>query len=197
MKNRKIQSIAVSAIIAALYVVLTMLSNIFGLAYGPIQFRVSEMLTILPVFFPAAIPGLTIGCILSNITSTINPLDMVIGSFATLLAAVLTALFRKVTIKGYPLLSFLMPVLCNGFIVGAEILFLFSDTVSFSLFWVYFAEVAAGELAVVFILGSIFHKALYKVIPKNRMLKELSWKELRKNPSAEAEGTDIPTSVDI
>ena len=68
-KQKTIHYIVLSAIIAAAYVALTFFSNIFGLAYGPIQLRISEVLTILPVFTPAAIPGLTIGCFISNIAS--------------------------------------------------------------------------------------------------------------------------------
>ena len=80
-----------AAIIGALYTVLTLLSASMGLAYGAVQFRFSEALTLLPLFTPAAIPGLTVGCIVSNIFSSVTPLDTIIGSAATLLAAICTA----------------------------------------------------------------------------------------------------------
>ena len=89
VNKKRINFIITGALIAAVYAGLTYLSNVFGLAYGPIQLRVSEVLTLLPVFTPAAIPGLTIGCFIANIGS-FNMLDMIFGSFATLIAAVVT-----------------------------------------------------------------------------------------------------------
>ena len=82
--NKKTVLMAQAAIIAALYVVLTMLANALGLANYAIQVRFSEALTILPYFTPAAIPGLFAGCILSNILTGCMPLDVIFGSIATL-----------------------------------------------------------------------------------------------------------------
>ena len=79
-----------AAVIAALYTVLTYLAVAMNLAYGPIQFRFSEALTILPVFTPAAIPGLALGCFLSNLASPLGIVDWVFGTLATLLAAMLS-----------------------------------------------------------------------------------------------------------
>ena len=77
---RGIRALTRGALIASLYVALTYLASIFGLSSGVIQFRISEALTILPVFMPEAIPGLFIGCILSNlITPAVHPLDIVFG----------------------------------------------------------------------------------------------------------------------
>ena len=76
-----------AGIIAALYTVLTLISAAFGLASHEIQIRISEALTVLPLFTPAAIPGLTIGCIVSNLITGCMPLDVVFGSLATLLGA--------------------------------------------------------------------------------------------------------------
>lgn len=118
-KNR-INYIVTGSFIAAIYAGLTYLSNIFGLAYGPIQLRISEVLTILPVFTPAAIPGLTVGCFIANIAS-FNMLDMIFGSFATLTSAVLTYYLRNIKFKGIPFLSFLCPVILNAVIIGLEI----------------------------------------------------------------------------
>lgn len=83
------------ALIAAIYVALTMLSNALNLAYGPIQLRFSEAITVLPFLMPEASWGLFIGCVLSNILSPYGPLDMIVGSAATLLAALLTARCRN------------------------------------------------------------------------------------------------------
>lgn len=85
--TQKVRNLSYAAIIAALYVVLTHLSNLFGLANNPIQLRLSEALTILPLFTPAAIPGLTIGCILANLTTGCIFWDVIGGSVATLLGA--------------------------------------------------------------------------------------------------------------
>ena len=83
------------ALVAAIYVALTMLSNALNLAYGPIQLRFSEAMTVLPFLMPEASWGLFIGCVLSNILSPYGPLDMIVGSAATLLAALLTARRRR------------------------------------------------------------------------------------------------------
>ena len=87
------------ALIASLYVGLTYISTIFGLSSGAIQFRLSEMLCILPIFMPEAIPGLFIGCIVSNIVSGCVIWDIVFGSLATLIGAVGAYLLRGVPLK--------------------------------------------------------------------------------------------------
>ena len=87
MQNRKINHLTQAASIAALYVVLTLLSNVLGLANYAIQVRFSEALTILPLFTPAAIPGLYVGCLLSNILTGCIVWDIIFGPLATLLGA--------------------------------------------------------------------------------------------------------------
>lgn len=149
MNNKKIMHLVQGAMIAAVYAAATYASAVFGIAYGPIQFRFSEALTVLSVFTPAAIPGLTIGCILGNISSPFGMWDIVFGSLATLLAALTARKLRSITIKGLPLLSIIMPVIFNALIVGAEITFLMpTDEASFSAFLIAALEVGAGELAV-------------------------------------------------
>lgn len=88
MKSKKVLFLTQAAMIAALYVILTELSNIFGLASYAIQVRFSEALTVLPFFTPAAIPGLFVGCIISNLLVSANIFDIFFGSLATLLGAV-------------------------------------------------------------------------------------------------------------
>ena len=95
MKKKQIGYIAKSSIIAALYVVLTMVSAIFGLSSGMIQVRISEALSFLPFLTPAAIPGLTIGCLISNTLAGGVPLDIVFGSIATLLGALASSLMGR------------------------------------------------------------------------------------------------------
>lgn len=135
--------------IAAIYAAATYLSAIFGIAYGNIQFRFSEVLTILSVFTPAAVPGLTVGCIIGNLSSPFGIWDIVFGSLATLLAAVTARALRNIRIKGFPVFSLLMPVIFNAVIVGTEIIFLMpAQEASLTAFAISALEVGAGELAV-------------------------------------------------
>ena len=140
--------------IAAIYAAATYLSAVFGIAYGSIQFRFSEALTILSVFTPAAVPGLTVGCVLGNLTSPYGVWDIVFGSLATLLAAITARMLRKIRFKGFPVLSLLMPVIFNALIVGTEITFIFpTQEASLAAFVIAALEVGAGELAVCLIGG--------------------------------------------
>lgn len=126
MKNKKlsVRFLTESAVIAALYATATYLSAAFSLAYGPVQFRLSEALTVLSTLTPAAISGLTIGCIIGNISSPMGIWDVLFGSAATLLGAVTGRMLRNVQIKKLPVLSSLMPVIFNAVIVGLEIVML-------------------------------------------------------------------------
>lgn len=95
MKNKKVLFLTQAAMIAALYVVLTEVSNVFGLASYVVQIRFSEALTILPFFTPAAIPGLFAGCIISNLLVSANIFDILFGSLATLMGALFTYYIGK------------------------------------------------------------------------------------------------------
>ena len=110
--TNKIIFICQAAMIAALYVVLTYAINAFNLASGAIQVRVSEALTILPFFTPAAIPGLVIGCFISNLSTGAVILDVIFGTLATLLGALGTYALRK-----YKWLAPLPPIISNTIIV--------------------------------------------------------------------------------
>lgn len=95
MKKNKALFLTQAAMIAALYVVLTFVSNAFGLASGAIQIRISEALTILPYFTPVAVPGLFVGCLISNLLTGCALFDVIFGSLATLLGAIGTRLLRR------------------------------------------------------------------------------------------------------
>ena len=112
-----VKNLCIAGMIAALYVVLTYLSNLFGLAIGLIQFRLSEALCILPLFTPAAIPGLFIGCILGNLLSGSVVWDILFGSLATLIAAILTYLCRKLPAIPRLVGGFFAPILMNTLII--------------------------------------------------------------------------------
>ncbi|WP_411676050.1 QueT transporter family protein [Caproicibacter sp.] len=145
-------SIALAAMIAALYTVLTLLAALWGLAYGPVQFRFSEALTILPVFTFSAVPGLTVGCFLSNLFSGYST-DMVVGTLATLISAVGTRLLRGVRWHGLPILAPLPPVLVNAVFVGAEIVILSPGGFAWAEFFTQALSVGLGELVVCYGLG--------------------------------------------
>ena len=147
-----------AAIIAALYVVLTHLQNILlpGSATWAVQFRVSEALCVLALFTPAAIPGLSRGCLLFNITyAQALPLDFLAGTLATALATAFMWKSRSLTIKGYPLFALLMPAVWNGLIVGGELSVYIGGA-----FLVNAALVAVGELGVLFTLGTALFYAI-------------------------------------
>lgn len=149
-----------AAVIAALYVALTYVSNAMGLAYNSVQFRLSEILTVLPVFTPAAIPGLTLGCLISNISSPFGIVDMVCGTLASFLAAMSSYALRKVTFKGVPMLSTLPPVLFNALIIGLEIWYL--EGKSTQIFFISALQVAAGQAVMCIIAGILFIRAVDK-----------------------------------
>ena len=149
-----------AAIIAALYAVLTHLQKLLlpGSATWAIQMRLSEALCVLALFTPAAVPGLTLGCLIFNITyAAALPLDFVLGSAATLLAAEGMWLTRRVTVHGYPLLAMLMPAIANAILVGWELTVYIGG--GFGLNALY---VALGEIAVLLVPGSLLYYALKK-----------------------------------
>lgn len=155
---KKSRFLAHGALIAALYVALTYLQNalIPGSASWAIQFRASEALCALALFTPAAIPGLTLGCFLFNISFVgALPLDFLVGSLATLLAAAGMYALRKVTVKGYPLFAMTLPAITNAFLVGWELSVYVGGG-----FWLNALYVAIGELAVLLTLGSAVFYAL-------------------------------------
>ena len=160
MQNKRVIYITQAAIIAALYAVLTIGQNTLlpGTASAVVQFRVAEVLCVLAIYTPAAIPGLTIGCIIANISSVTAGLgvyDMVFGSIASLLAAITMFLLRNVRIKNIPFLALLMPAIFNGIIIGFEIDFFFIGNLSFNFvdFLIQGGLVALGELVVLMVLG--------------------------------------------
>ena len=162
MKNKHLLYITQAAIIAALYATLTIAQNALlpGTASATVQFRVAEVLCVLAIYTPAAIPGLTLGCVIANISSVTAGLgfyDMIFGSVASLLAAIAMYLLRNVRIKNTPFLALLMPALFNGVIVGMEISIFFVDT-GFTLmgFLITGGCVALGELVVLLVLGIPF-----------------------------------------
>ena len=163
-KSTKTQVLMQSAIIAALYTVLTLV--LAPISYGPIQFRLSEALCVLPVFTFSAIPGLTIGCLISNLIANTYPLDLVFGTAATLFAAVLTRIFRDVKVKNLPILSVSFPCVFNAIIIGLETaVSIIKDNTSekfLTAFLTSAGTIAIGEIVCAGIVGLVFYKVIIK-----------------------------------
>ena len=158
--NRKSRKLAHAALIAALYVVLTHFQNLLlpGSASWAIQCRLSEALCVLALFSPAAISGLTVGCLLFNITfAAALPLDWLVGATATFLATASMYLLRNVRLKAYPLPSLLMPALFNALLVGWELRVYIGGG-----FLVNALYVALGELIVLLVFGTVLLRVLEK-----------------------------------
>ena len=132
--NDKIRYLVVTGVIAGLYTALTLV--LAPVSYGMVQCRLSEALTVLAAYTPAAIPGLTAGCVLANLLGGSQPLDIVVGSFATFLAAWLSYCLRHIRLGGLPVLSTIPPVVCNAVIIGVEMTLLMGPrTLTTLLLW--------------------------------------------------------------
>lgn len=162
--------LATAGVIAALYAVLAYFASIFGIAYGPIQCRFSEALCVLPFLFPAATPGLFVGCLVANLLSPYGALDIIFGSLATLLAAVWTQHTHHKWLAPLP------PVLCNAVIVGAVISFQQTGfTGAFAGAFAYNAvTVGVGEAIACYVLGGVLLTVLPKVPALRRQMPSCS-----------------------
>lgn len=159
MRLSNTQKIAFGGVIAAAYVVLTMIAAALGLASGVIQVRISEALTILPVYTGAAIPGLTVGCVLANLITGCAPWDVVFGSLATLIGAVGTRLLRK-----QPYIAWIPPVVSNMVIIP----FVLQRVYGVEDSWLYLMmTVGIGEVISCGVLGLLLYQST-KNIPKLR-----------------------------
>ena len=152
-QHGKTMFIVRSAVIAALYAALTL--ALYPISFGAVQFRVSEALTLLPIVMPEAIPGLFVGCLVSNLIGSATAWDIIFGSLATLIAAILTYATRRNKI-----LAAFWPVLCNTVIVGLVLALTLDLPVFLTM-----GEVGLGELAVVYTVGMAMLAAL-KRVPK-------------------------------
>lgn len=152
----KIRRITLIAFIAALYAGLTLALQ--PISYGPVQVRVSEALTILPIFYVEAIPGLFLGCLVANIFGGFGIYDIVFGSLLTLLAALSTRALRK-----KPYLAFIPPILFNGFGVPAYLTFLTNVP-----YWILAAQIIIGETIAVAGIGSFVYLALNRFVHREQ-----------------------------
>ncbi len=152
--NKHTLRLVEGGVTAALYIVLTLVSSALGISSGAIQLRLSEALCVLPAFTPAAIPGLAIGCALSNLLSGCIIWDVIFGSLATLLGAIGTYLLRK-----HPLLSLLPPIISNSLIIPFVLAYGYSVN---EALWFLMLTVAAGEILSAGVLGWFTGNALKK-----------------------------------
>ncbi|MDD6315847.1 MAG: QueT transporter family protein [Clostridia bacterium] len=167
MRKFTVRDMAFAAVIAAVYAALTVLLPVPQ--YGAVQVRFAEALTVLPFFFPAATPGLFVGCVIANLFSPF-PLDILFGSMASLLACLWTQRMKSRWLAPLP------PVLCNAVIVGAEIAW--AEVGLTSAFLPAFAfnalTVGLGEVVACYGLGAILIGALGRspyfrtLMPENR-----------------------------
>ena len=154
MKDQRIKLICQGGIIAALYLALTLLANALGLANYAVQVRFSESLTILPYFTPAAVPGLFLGCLLSNILPGCALPDIIFGSLATLIGAVSTYILRNKSKWLAPLPA----IVSNAIIVPFVLLYAYG----IEPLWFSFVTVTLGELISCGVLGMLLLNALKK-----------------------------------
>ena len=154
MRSKRVTFITQAAMIAAIYVVLTMFVSALNLASGAIQIRISEALTVLPAFTPAAIPGLFVGCLISNLMSGCLPLDVVFGSLATLLGAFGSFLLRK-----WKWTVPVPPILSNVLIVPLILTYVYHIPGGIPYFMV---TVGIGQIISCGVLGMIIYNILAK-----------------------------------
>ena len=148
----KTKYLAEAAVIAAIYALLTIV--LAPISYGAVQVRISEALTVLPFFTPAAVPGLFVGCIAANIMSPYGLADLIFGSAASLIGAIGSYLLRK-----KPLLVPLAPVISNGIIVGAMLYYVYEVPLPLIVQMLY---VALGEVVACYAIDYPLMKYLNK-----------------------------------
>ena len=162
MNKNNTLKLVTGGLIAALYVVLTVLAAQFNLASGAIQVRFSEALTIMPVFTAAAVPGLAVGCVLANLLTGCAAWDVVFGSLATLIGAVGTRL-----LKDKPLLAWIPPVLSNMAIIPIILIKVYAVP---DAWWFLVLTIGAGEIISCGLLGLLLWRSL-KNIPQIKEMK--------------------------
>ena len=166
MRKCSTRDLTLAAMVAALYAVMSYFGNIFGLTFGPIQFRFAEALTVLPFLFPATVPGLFVGCLITNLLSPYGPLDIVVGSVATLIAALWTSRVKNRWMAPLP------PVICNAVLVGFTIGWAEAGgyTAALPAAWAFNGlTVGLGELGACYVLGML----LLYVLPRVRYFRTM------------------------
>jgi len=158
MRKFAVRDLTLAAVVAALYVVMGYFANIFGLTFGPVQFRFAEALTVLPFLYPATAPGLAIGCLITNLLSPYGPADIVLGTLATAAAAFLTVRMPRWYLAALP------PILVNALLLPPMWAWAEAGAVN-GAFWAAWGfnlvTFVVGEAAVCYILGTL----LLRIMP--------------------------------
>ncbi|WP_297289034.1 QueT transporter family protein [uncultured Flavonifractor sp.] len=172
MRKSTTRDLTLAAMVAAVYFVLCYFGNIFQLTFGPVQVRLGEALTVLPFLFPATAPGLVLGCLLTNILSPYGPIDMVVGTLATAIAAFLSAKMPRWYLAALP------PILMNALLLPPMWAWAQAGAVN-STFWAAYGlnlwTFVVGEALACYVLGSVLLLALPKIryframIPERRL----------------------------
>ena len=172
MRKHTTRDLTLAAMVAALYFVLCYFGNIFQLTFGPVQIRLGEALTVLPFLFPAAAPGLVVGCLLTNVLSPYGPIDMVVGTLATAIAAFATLKMPRWYLAG------LFPILANALLLPPMWAWAEAGAVNgafWAAYWLNLWTFVVGEAAACYVLGTILLKSLPRVryfrtmIPERRL----------------------------
>lgn len=154
MKNKRVLFLTQAAMIAAIYVALTILGASFS--FGEVQVRIAESLTILPAFTPAAIPGLFVGCLIGNLLATAVLWDIIFGSLATLIGAMMTYILRNRN----KYLAPLPPIIANTLVVPFVLRYAYGIDLPIPIMML---SVGLGEIISCAILGMLLYNALYRV----------------------------------
>lgn len=172
MRKSTTRDLTLAAMVAAVYFVLCYFGNIFQLTFGPVQVRLGEALTVLPFLFPATAPGLALGCLLTNILSPYGPIDMVVGTLATAIAAFLSAKMPRWYLAALP------PIVMNALLLPPMWAWAQAGAVN-STFWAAYGlnlwTFVVGEALACYALGSVLLLALPKIryframIPERRL----------------------------
>ena len=172
MQKFSARALTLSAMVASLYFVLCYFGNIFQLTFGPVQVRLGEALTVLPFLFPVTAPGLAVGCLLTNILSPYGPIDMVVGTLATAVAAFLTARMPRWYLAGLP------PIAMNALLLPPMWAWAQAGALN-GAFWAAYClnlwTFVVGEALACYVLGTVLLRVLpqiklfHHLIPESRL----------------------------
>ena len=159
-RELSVRELTLAAVVAAVYFVLCYFGNIFQLTFGPVQVRLGEALTVLPFLFPATAPGVALGCLLTNVLSPYGPIDMVVGTLATAVAAWLTTKMPRWYLAALP------PIVINALLLPPMWAWAEAGAVNgafWAAYWFNLWTFVAGEAIACYVLGTVLLKALAKV----------------------------------
>ncbi len=165
-KSTNTKVLVTSALVAAIYCALTLALS--WLSFGNMQFRIAEALTLLPIISPHAIVGVTLGCALSNAigyfmgVNILGAMDILFGTLASLIAAVLTWACRNIRVKNLPILSAFFPVVINAVVIGGELSILFTGTISIEPFLINAVSVFVPQFVICYTAGLMLARFIEK-----------------------------------